>query len=457
MTMSVASERVQLGSYAFDPARRLLLRNGGEVAISLKAAELLSLLLANINTLVPRETIFARLWPEGFVHEGNLTQTIYLLRRSLAADPAVAIENVPRRGYCLRVRQTDPENARHRPSKTYLLALTGSALAAIFAIAGWMVLKPTAAKQLPLAAREDIGLAMYHVDRFSDLGLARSRFERITTEAPGRPEGYAGLALLDAFDGFDSSNRDRDCFQGQSLVARANGLGVSTLGDIASAMLDVTCDRSLPQARRELDAALARSPFDALALTLRSRVAFWENRPNEAVSFASRAVAEDATSPEALLALGLAYYYSRDFKSARETLERLLELMPGRPVTLAFLERTYEGLGDLSDADRTVRAAQRNPKNARWVWAARARLLALTGHRLEALALLRRWSSISDPEALAAAYAAAGNDESAIKNLTIAASRNSLALQVSWLADFRFVALRRRFPDSTPAFVTWRD
>ena len=445
---------MRLESYTFDPESRLLRRNGAEVLLTRKAAHLLALLLANVNALVSRETIFAHVWPEGFVHEGNLTQTIYLLRRALAADPKVSIENVPRRGYRLRLSGRDLPRTQ---SKFNRVAAGGFALVALFCVVLWIVFKPTAAEPLPLNAREDAGLAMYHLDRYVDLGLARFHFARITKEMPNTPDGYAGLALVDALDGYDSPNRERDCSEGRMLAARANGLRISTLGDVAGAMLHVTCDRSLPQARRDLDAALGMNPSDPAALSLRSRIALWEGRPREAVSFATRAVAADATSPEALLALGLGYYYGRDFSNARDTFRRLLELMPDRPAALDFLERSYEGLGDFSRAGATLRAAQRNPVNSSWVWAARARLFALTGHRLDALSLLRQWGATSDPEWLAAAYAAAGDDDKAIKSFTIAASRNSLASQISWLGDFRFAALRRKFADRTPTFVTWRE
>ena len=451
----IMTESIKLESFTFDPQSRLLRRNGDEIALTRKAAQLLALLLANVNTLVSRERIFAHVWPEGFVHEGNLTQTIYLLRKALAPDPRVSIENVPGRGYRLRIG--DRRDVPHRQSRFKLVTSGGFAVVSLFCIALWMAFTPSIVHQLPLNAREDIGLAMYHLDRIVDLDLARSRFVRITKEAPDAPDGYAGLALADAFDGFNSRNRGRDCAEGRDMAARANGVRISTLGDVASAMLHVTCDRSLPEARRDLDAALGMNPSDPAALSLRSRVALWEDRPQEAVSFAVRAVAADATSPEALLTLGLAYYYSRDFKNARDTFRRLLEVMPDRPAALDFLERSYEGLGDFSRAAVTLRVAQRNPRNASWVWAARARLFALTGRRGNALVLLRHWAKTSDPEWLAAAYTAAGDDDRAIKDLTIAASRNSLASQISWLGDFRFAALRRKFRDRTSTFVTWRD
>src|SRR5215469_5071418 len=92
-----------LGSFEFDPETRRLCLNGKQIHLPGKAIELHALLAAHEDELVSRQAIFDAMWPEGFVHEGNLTQTVYLLRRALAADPRLAIENIPRRGYRLRV------------------------------------------------------------------------------------------------------------------------------------------------------------------------------------------------------------------------------------------------------------------------------------------------------------------------------------------------------------------
>jgi Flp pilus assembly protein TadD len=411
-------------------------------------------LVAELNSLVPREQIFASVWPEGFVHEGNLTQTIYVLRKSLAADPAVAIENVPRRGYRLRVRQTERTPEVRRRGLT-AIATGVLALAVLVSTGSWTDFRLSSARALPLKAREDIKLAMYHFDRFVNLKFARARFEMTTRDAPAVPDGYAGMALVDAIDGFDSPKRRRYCLEGRSALARANALGASTLNHVSGAMLFVTCDRSLPRARRELDTALAMDPSDPTALTLRARVALWEGRPWEAISFASKAAANDPTSPEAVLALGIAYYYNGDLINASATFRRLLELMPGRPAALDFLERSYEGLGDLANANAILHDAEGDPKNADWVNVARARLLALKGYHQPAVAMLRRWALRSDPESLAAGYAAVGDTETAIRSLEISASRHSLSAQVSWLADFRFASLRREFPQLTRTFVTW--
>jgi DNA-binding winged helix-turn-helix (wHTH) protein/tetratricopeptide (TPR) repeat protein len=455
-TEVMETERIQLGSYSFDPVTLLLHRNGDRVTLPRKAMELLAVLAADVNALVPRERIFDALWPDGFVHEGNLTQTIYLLRKSLAADSAVSIENVPGRGYRLHVGKNGRHPRQRHGWSIGVLRFSAVSMAVLLCAGSWVGLRLAGTHAPPLTVRDDFVVAMYHFDRFVDLRLARTYFERTTRRAPNVPEGYAGAALIDAIKGYDSPGRAQYCARGRSGVARANALGSSALARTAEAMLYVTCERSLQRARRELDAALAMDPSNPTALAFRARVALWENRAGEAISFASEAAANDPTSPEAVLVLGIADYYAGDLRSSARTFERLLELMPNRPVGLDYLERSYEGLGDFSKAEEILHQAEREPANVRWVWAARARLLARRGERRESLAVLRARASESDPESLAAAYAAAGDRKAAIRNLKIAESRHSLNTQIAWLGDFRFASLRREFSGLSPAFVTWR-
>lgn len=445
-----------MSSFTFDPSTLVLYRNGEKVVLPYKARELLALLVADLNSLVSHERIFGGLWPDGFVHEGNLTQTIYLLRKCLAGDSRLSIENVPGRGYRLRVNENGQRVTPPRRSSIHIAGFGMAAIVALLCIGIWTGLRPTAIRTLPLGARNDFDVAMYHFDRFVNLRLARTYFELTAKDAPSAPEGYAGVALTDAIDAYDSSEKARYCAHGRSAVARANGLGASALAHTASAMLEVACERSLPRARRELDAALALDPSNAPALTLRARVSLWGSRPSEAIAFAKKAATNDPTSPEAMLALGIAEYYARDLRDSARTFERLLELMPDRSVALDYLERSFEGLGELSAADLILRRAEPESGNAHWVWAARARLLARRGERDKSLAVLQWRASTSDPESLAAAYAAINDDDAAIRDLEIAEARHSLNTQIAWLNDFRFASLRRKFPGLSAAFVTWR-
>ena len=95
------ADTVTFAEFTFDRAGRILTRNGVRLALAPKAACALALLLAEPGALVSRDTLRAALWPDGFVEDGNLTQTIYLVRKTLDPERTGAsfVENVPRRGY----------------------------------------------------------------------------------------------------------------------------------------------------------------------------------------------------------------------------------------------------------------------------------------------------------------------------------------------------------------------
>lgn len=92
---------LQFGPYLLDPAARLLRRDGQTVHLAPKACEVLALLARHAGEVVTKESIFAAVWPGVTVEEGNLTQQISLLRKTLGPAPGggLYIETIPKTGY----------------------------------------------------------------------------------------------------------------------------------------------------------------------------------------------------------------------------------------------------------------------------------------------------------------------------------------------------------------------
>ena len=86
------------GSFRAEPTEGRLFRDGQLVALTPKAFEALTFLLARRGHLVTRDELIAHLWPETFVDEANLTSTIWMIRRALGEGDAW-VETVPKRGY----------------------------------------------------------------------------------------------------------------------------------------------------------------------------------------------------------------------------------------------------------------------------------------------------------------------------------------------------------------------
>jgi TolB-like protein/DNA-binding winged helix-turn-helix (wHTH) protein/Tfp pilus assembly protein PilF len=88
----------EFGPFRLDPAERKLLRGNEIVALTPKAFDTLHLLVRNSGHLLDKDELIRTLWPDTFVEEGSLSNSIFLLRKALGEEPAF-IETVPRRGY----------------------------------------------------------------------------------------------------------------------------------------------------------------------------------------------------------------------------------------------------------------------------------------------------------------------------------------------------------------------
>jgi DNA-binding winged helix-turn-helix (wHTH) protein len=71
------------GSFQFDPARGLLSHGGSIVPLPERLSQLLVLLIHANGSIIDKETIASRVWPEAAVSDGNLSQHMYMLRQLL--------------------------------------------------------------------------------------------------------------------------------------------------------------------------------------------------------------------------------------------------------------------------------------------------------------------------------------------------------------------------------------
>src|SRR5207245_6506968 len=78
-------------------------RNGQAVALTPKVFDTLLLLVENAGHLVSKQEFMARVWPDAFVEDVALAQSISHLRKTFArfSENGATIETVPKRGYRL--------------------------------------------------------------------------------------------------------------------------------------------------------------------------------------------------------------------------------------------------------------------------------------------------------------------------------------------------------------------
>src|SRR5437763_9813202 len=91
---------LEFGPFRADLGRRVLLRDGQVVPLPGKAFEVLLALLQKAGDTVSKDELMKAVWPDTFVEEGNLTQTIFVLRKALGdAEGQSLIITIPRQGY----------------------------------------------------------------------------------------------------------------------------------------------------------------------------------------------------------------------------------------------------------------------------------------------------------------------------------------------------------------------
>ena len=73
----------EFGPYRLEVLTRRLLKSGDALALTPKAFDLLLALVERRHRVVDRAELIQILWPDSFVEEANLTQTIFVLRKVL--------------------------------------------------------------------------------------------------------------------------------------------------------------------------------------------------------------------------------------------------------------------------------------------------------------------------------------------------------------------------------------
>jgi TolB-like protein/DNA-binding winged helix-turn-helix (wHTH) protein len=73
----------EFGEFSLDPQNRVLRRGGEILSLTPKAFELLLVLLQKGGKVVTKDELMRAVWPDSFVEESNLTQTVFMLRKAL--------------------------------------------------------------------------------------------------------------------------------------------------------------------------------------------------------------------------------------------------------------------------------------------------------------------------------------------------------------------------------------
>ncbi len=394
------------GPFLLDTRERRLLRDGKVVPLTLKAFDLLRVLVENQGHLLRKEELLAQVWPDAIVEENNLTVTIAALRKALDEGPADRryIETVPRRGYRFVADfhpSAEPAPAapsrRGRAARPLALAAVVMALAAAAALA-WLWRHSPPAGNAPVRSMAVLPFRSLTNDgEYLGLGMADALITRLgrtslLVRSTGAVQKYAVPGLDPVAAGrelqVDSVLEGSIQTSGDQLRTTVRLLRV---GD-GSTLWAGTFDERLPDIFSVQD-SISQRVVEALALQLteaqRSRLTrrdtsdseayqlylrgrfFWNKRTRDGfergVASFRQAVAKDPAY--ALAYAGLAdshigmtfYHYASPHAAmplAREAAQKALEIddsLAEAHASLAHVKTNYEW--DWAEAERLSRKA----------------------------------------------------------------------------------------------------
>ena len=111
----------EFGPFRIDPENRLLLRQNEPLSLQPKAFDILLVLVQNSGNVVLKDDLMKTVWPDTFVEEANLSQHIFVLRKTLGdgVEEKRHIVTVPGRGYRfaqkVRVVPIEDEDTKEEP------------------------------------------------------------------------------------------------------------------------------------------------------------------------------------------------------------------------------------------------------------------------------------------------------------------------------------------------------
>src|SRR6478672_7252738 len=91
----------EFDQFRLDAGKLMLYRGGEEIQLPPKVIKTLSVLIESKGEILSKDELMARVWDDSIVEESNLSQYLYLLRKTLGAktDGGNYIETLRRRGY----------------------------------------------------------------------------------------------------------------------------------------------------------------------------------------------------------------------------------------------------------------------------------------------------------------------------------------------------------------------
>jgi DNA-binding winged helix-turn-helix (wHTH) protein/tetratricopeptide (TPR) repeat protein len=370
------------GPFTLDVAAFQLTESGRVLTLPPKVLDLLVLFVTQPTTLVTKDAILAKLWPDVAVTDNAITQVVSELRQALGDDPAAPsyVQTVPRRGYRFigelaastpasaspvaapadrrrnAIAVSDFQNLTLDPDVAWLsIGIAETMSNDLRALRELSVIDrsglPVGARRGELDAARAAGLDWLVVGGYQRAGDQLRMTARAISVASGAAVAQAKTdgPVMDAFQLQDRLVRqllaDLQLPVSGAADARISTRETSSLdayralteGRLKMESLD---PKVMPEAMRDFDRALTLDPRYALAYAGLAEARFWlyeasrmRNRPDRdelrlAIGHARRAIELDAGSGDAHAALALFLMAAGETSEAVASGRRAVALEP---------------------------------------------------------------------------------------------------------------------------------
>ena len=460
----------EFGEFRLNETAGKLTRGLDELHLTAKGFSTLVFLVQRAGSLVSKEELLNRVWPDGFVEPANLTQTIYVLRKTLDDADAKLIETVPGRGYRFSSPVTvtaEPDQlvlARsQRPPAPLYLRLLWPAFAAVLAVILMAARSSAPSAGQPAAvsveAHRDYVLGRYYWSQrtYSGVLLALRYFKAALQSSPAYAQAYSGIADSYAIIGYYSAANSAGRANALALARTAALRAISLDPNLAEAHASLGFTDNLiggndRETAREFQRSIALDPAYATAREWYSWYLFYHHDAPGALEQMEQARNLDPLSPIINFALANQLFFSRHYEEAAEQWHQAITIDPNTEIGFYGAGLADEQLGNFQLAAQEFRhALVLSPKDPDTMGAL-AHLLVRTQQPDGAKRLLAKISRMKPVPAydIALVTEALGQRAQALRWLAIAESRHDRNV-ASYSMDPRMDALRRAAPPAVNA------
>ena len=401
----------EFGPFRLDATAGKLIRGRNELHLTAKGYATLLFLVERAGSLVRKEELLDQVWPEGFVEPANLTQTIYVLRKTLDDSDARLIETVPGRGYLFAAPVSDAfesqpthgaATASGRPASP-LARLMWPALAGVLALVMLTLHSSAPSAGRPAAvnveAHRDYVLGRYYWSHRTYPGVVLSlRYFKAALQAdPFYAQAYSGIADSYAIMGYyspaASAQRVRVLRLARGAALRAIELDPNLAEAHASlGFTDNLIGTDDRETSHEFQRAIALDPGYATAREWYSWYLFYHHDQHGALTQMEQARDLDPLSPIINFALANQLFFARRYEEASEQWHQAITIDPTTEIAFYGAGLADEQLGDDQLAAREFREALALSPSDPDTMGALAYVLAKTQHSDGARQLLARIS-----------------------------------------------------------------